>query len=269
MRFSIISQDFESAQIREPFSVCMTVKNEGHSIGAFLESLMAQTAAADEIVIVDGGSRDDTINILAKYLGKLPLNVLTEDGASPAQGRNIASSKARNEIQVMVDAGTLLHKNLFANLVGPFAEDVDLVAGIYGPMVQSRWANYFVPNWDNERTLREKFLPSCRSTAIRRSLIRKVGGFPTNLKQRWGEDTAFGMQAKEVSRYWILNRNAYVLWDAPKTLEEAKHLAYRYGMGNGETNCTYYEQGYLRSTDPVLIAALEGYRHGCQLRRNP
>src|SRR4030042_3949138 len=56
MGFSIISQDFESAQIREPFSVCMTVKHAGHSIGAFLESLMAQTAAADEIMIVDGGS---------------------------------------------------------------------------------------------------------------------------------------------------------------------------------------------------------------------
>ena len=46
-------------------SLVVTVLNEEPSIAALLESILSQTKKADEIVIVDGGSTDKTIDISA------------------------------------------------------------------------------------------------------------------------------------------------------------------------------------------------------------
>ncbi len=72
------------------------------------------------------------------------------------------------------------------------------------------------------------------------------------------------LETRKLSKRWVINRNAMVKWDAPATLEEAKGLAYRYGMGNGEIGDSRYFEP--RSDDPVLVAAAEGYRFGSQLR---
>jgi len=65
-------------------SVIATVLNEGPAIRRLLDSLVAQTRAPDEVVIVDGGSSDDTVSILQDYAdqGHLPLRVLDEPGAN-------------------------------------------------------------------------------------------------------------------------------------------------------------------------------------------
>ncbi|MFN2223139.1 MAG: glycosyltransferase, partial [Candidatus Promineifilaceae bacterium] len=55
-------------------SVIATVRNEGPAIRGLMESLRRQTRPADEIVICDGGSSDDTIAILETYRRHLPLH---------------------------------------------------------------------------------------------------------------------------------------------------------------------------------------------------
>ena len=45
-------------------SVILTVLNEGEGLATLLDALLTQSLPADEFVIVDGGSRDDTLAIL-------------------------------------------------------------------------------------------------------------------------------------------------------------------------------------------------------------
>ena len=54
-------------------SVVATVLNEGESIRRLLESLVMQVRFPDEVVIVDGGSKDQTRAILREYESRLPL----------------------------------------------------------------------------------------------------------------------------------------------------------------------------------------------------
>jgi glycosyltransferase involved in cell wall biosynthesis len=265
MNLSIISADFTPYAAKQPFSVCITVKNEAPTITNFLQSLFSQSLPPDEIVIVDGGSEDRT-RFLISAIGDVRINLMHVD-CSPAKGRNIAVRAARHQTIVFVDAGTVLDKNLFANLVGPMSDGVDLVAGIYMPIQASKWAQYFIPDWKNTEALQNTFLPSCRNVAIRKSLFQKVGGFPADLQQRWGEDTEFMTRAKRVSQSWILNKNAVVFWEAPTTKDDSCKLAYRYGMGNGEIGCDTYVEGYVNSQDPVMVAAYEGYKAGCEIRK--
>ncbi|MCL5073807.1 MAG: glycosyltransferase, partial [Actinobacteria bacterium] len=53
-------------------SFIITLLNEEKDISVFLDSLFEQSALPEEIVIVDGGSTDNTLDILGNYfLGKV------------------------------------------------------------------------------------------------------------------------------------------------------------------------------------------------------
>lgn len=48
-------------------SLIFTVLNEEKSVKNLLDSLLKQTRKPDEIVVVDGGSKDRTVEILKQY----------------------------------------------------------------------------------------------------------------------------------------------------------------------------------------------------------
>ena len=53
-------------------SVIATVYNEGSSVSRLLDSLATQSRPPDQVVIVDGGSSDDTLEILNQYAASQP-----------------------------------------------------------------------------------------------------------------------------------------------------------------------------------------------------
>src|SRR5512141_173608 len=84
-----------------------TVLNEARSIGQLLDSIVAQTRLPDEVIICDGGSTDNTIDLL-RAERRFPLRVIERPGANISQGRNIAIAAASGEIIACVDAGVRL-----------------------------------------------------------------------------------------------------------------------------------------------------------------
>ena len=76
-------------------SVICTVLNEGESIRRLMDSLVAQSRQPDEIVIVDGGSRDNTVAVIQEYADRLPLRVLVEPGANISAGATWRSPRRR------------------------------------------------------------------------------------------------------------------------------------------------------------------------------
>ena len=106
----------------QPVSVILTVLNEASASERLLESLAAQTYPADEVVVVDGGSTDGTIEVLDRWAGggRLPLRILVHPGANISAGRNAAIAAASGPIIAVTDAGVRLEPDWLKELVAPF-----------------------------------------------------------------------------------------------------------------------------------------------------
>ncbi len=79
-------------------SAVYIAKNEAHNIARSLESIKE---AVDELILVDTGSTDDTVNIFKAYGGNVCYQEWQDDFSTP---RNLALSKATGDWIIVLDA---------------------------------------------------------------------------------------------------------------------------------------------------------------------
>src|SRR6266403_54074 len=194
-------------------SVVSTVLNESDDIDSLVESLMQQTLAPAEVIIVDGGSTDGTWERLEAARAKYPTLVPIRDEScslqrSPgpiARGRNIAIAAASSDVVACADAGCTYDPDWLANLTTPiFAGDAEYAVGgsyIDATNIDAKKSTV----WDvaSAPFFGVKLNPgavtkSCtaRSMAFRKELWRRVGGFPEDVFL--GEDTVFDSKVRKL-----------------------------------------------------------------------
>lgn len=109
-------------------SVCMIVKNEGKILGRCLDSLKG---IADEIIVVDTGSTDNTKEIASKYTDKV-FDFKWVDDFSAA--RNYSFSKATKDYIYVADADEVLdeeNRKSFMLLKSALLPEIDIVQMLY------------------------------------------------------------------------------------------------------------------------------------------
>jgi GT2 family glycosyltransferase/SAM-dependent methyltransferase len=90
---------------RESVAVIVTTFEHAHFLSDALESLMAQSLPADEIIVVDDGSSDDPAAVTARFPG-VRLVRIENSGLSAA--RNAGLALARSRFVVFLDADDVL-----------------------------------------------------------------------------------------------------------------------------------------------------------------
>lgn len=109
-------------------SLCMIVKNEEEVLGRCLDSVQG---IADEIIIVDTGSEDDTVRIAHRYTDKVYYFEWIDDFSA---ARNYAFSKAASDYIMWLDADDVIlekHRPAFMALKETLEPDVDVVMAKY------------------------------------------------------------------------------------------------------------------------------------------
>lgn len=176
-------------------SLILTILNEGAALRPLLESILTQTRPPDEVVVVDGGSADETVAILESYRDRLPLRVIVAPGVGISQGRNIAIRHARHEVIAVTDGGVRLDPAWLEHLIAPFIQDPppDLVSGFFLPdphsLFEAALAATTLPAPDEMG--RGRFLPSSRSVAFTRAIWAAAGGYPEWMS--YSEDVLFDL----------------------------------------------------------------------------
>src|SRR5580692_4977988 len=187
-------------------SVAVTVLNERDDIDALVESLMGQTLAPTEVIIVDGGSTDGTWDRLEAARLKHPTLIPIRDescslqrSAGPiARGRNVGIAAASSDVVACADAGCTYHPDWLANLTAPiFAGDSEYsVGGSYIDATKSTVWDIASAPFFGVKLNPDTLTKSCtaRSMAFRKDLWQRVGGFPEVVFL--GEDTIFDSKVR-------------------------------------------------------------------------
>ncbi|MBN1643133.1 MAG: glycosyltransferase [Anaerolineae bacterium] len=220
-------------------SVIVTVLNERESIARLLDSLAQQSRTPDEVVIVDGGSRDGTVDLLhaRAAAGALPLRVLVRPGANISQGRNAAIEAARGDVIASTDAGVQLTHDWLRALVAPFADEgVHVVSGVFVADAQTTFevamGATVLPSLSELSP--DRFLPSSRSVAYRKSAWRAVGGYPEWLD--YCEDLVYDLALRARYRTFAYAPQAVVRFRPRPDLRAFFRQYYRYARGDGKAD---------------------------------
>jgi glycosyltransferase involved in cell wall biosynthesis len=183
-------------------SLCITVKNESANIEELLVSVVGQTRLPDEVVMIDGGSTDQTVELVRKFssskLGKKIAHwQLKSEKLNISQGRNLAISLAKNGLIAITDAGCVLESSWLSELELCFTaaqskqKSEVVVAGYYRGAPQSSFEAAVVPYVlvMPDQVQAESFLPATRSMLLPKKIWQAVGGFDESLQV--SEDFAF------------------------------------------------------------------------------
>jgi GT2 family glycosyltransferase len=225
-------------------SVIATVRDESCSIAQLLESLRCQTRQPDEVIIVDGGSTDDTLAQLQAWEDSrcLPLRVLVQPGCNISRGRNVAIAAANCPIVASTDAGVALEPSWLASLLEPFEGNGAIEPG---PIVA---CGFFLPKATTafETALGattlpvladvnpEGFLPSSRSVAFPKSAWEAAGGYPEWLD--YCEDLVFDLRLRARGYRFVFVPRAVVRFRPRSSLRGFFEQYYRYARGDGKAD---------------------------------
>ena len=92
--------------MRPAVSVVATVLDERDAVDRLVEGITAQLREQDELVVVDGDSRDGTYERLLEHARRdSRVRVLSAPASNIAAGRNVAVRAARHELIACTDAG--------------------------------------------------------------------------------------------------------------------------------------------------------------------
>ncbi|MBC8032337.1 MAG: glycosyltransferase [Pyrinomonadaceae bacterium] len=202
-------------------SIVIPVRDEEQSLPALVASLQAQTFPPAEVVIVDGGSKDETVAVGRRLTEHDKRFRIIEAGpATPGRGRNVGTAAARSEWIAYTDAGIRLEPTWLFHLVQAVERDptVEVVYGNYEPVAKSRFeraAALTYPAPRRERPGGWMRAPFIASSLIRRDVWQRVGGFPD---LRAAEDLMF-MERVEANTSRIgWSPEATVWWQLQPTL---------------------------------------------------
>ncbi len=219
-------------------SLIVTVLNEGDSIRQLLDSIARQTRPPDEIVIVDGGSTDNTVDILRAYREKLPLRLLIAEGCNISQGRNRAIAEARGDIIAATDAGVRLDERWLETIAAPLLADQTLgvAAGFFRADPQTPFEIALgaatLPLVDEIDA--GNFLPSSRSIAFRKRAAQGIGGYPEWLD--YCEDLIFDLRLRLAGERFVFVPGAVVHFRPRTSLRGYFRQYFLYARGDGKAD---------------------------------
>jgi glycosyltransferase involved in cell wall biosynthesis len=210
-------------------SLVTTVKDAAGEIDAFLLSLAQQTRAPDEVIVVDGGSTDGTVERLRGASG---LTVLEEPGANIARGRNVAIAAATHDTIAVTDADCVLEPDWLERLLEPIEAGADVAMGFYRPLeggfLPTCMAAVNLPPAEDVDPA--TFMPSSRSVAFRREAFEAAGGYPEWLDI--GEDMHVSRRWRELGLDMRFASRAVVRWRLRATLRDTWTQYFRYARGD-------------------------------------
>lgn len=226
-----------SKKTRMTATLVITSRNERDSARKLLVSIQNQTRLPDEIIAVDTGSDDGTLELLQELADEspVPMRVLNVAGANIARGRNEAIAHSCGEVIVVTDFGCTHSPDWLENLVTPFEinPDIQVAAGHYEPVNQQGEKAVWPIRLSLDQIDPQTYLPPSVSVAFTKQAWVSAGGYPEWLSLT-GEDSYFDLELKLRTSHWAFVPDAVAYWEVPSTFWGSVKKAFAWSIGSGE-----------------------------------
>ncbi len=221
--------------MRPTISCIIPVYNAARYLAEALDSVLAQSVAADEIILVDDGSTDDSRHVASQYADHVTLVHQVNQG--PAAARNRGLQLARGDLIAFLDADDLWAREKTARQCEAFASRPEL--GICITNVQNFWA----PELQHEKAHLDRRYTDphpgyvCQCLMTRREVFDRVGTFDESL--RVSEDTDWFSRAERagvvkhilpevlVQRRLHSTNTSYALYNSARARDDILEVAIR------------------------------------------
>ena len=189
MRFSIVTATFNSAS---------TVRDT-------IESVLAQSSTDYEYIVVDGGSKDETLTIVKEYMplfnGRMRYISEPDNGIYDAMNKGF--KMAKGDILALINSDDFFCDIEALVKISKCLDDNPLTDGVYANLcyVSPKDKNQIVRKWvtGNQRPFKKGWLPAHPTFYIKRALYEKYGYF--NLDYKLAAD--FELMLRFVEKYGI------------------------------------------------------------------
>jgi GT2 family glycosyltransferase len=206
------------AQVASPtFSVVIPTYNEEGDISATLERVISQSVAPVDVIVVDGGSLDGTLEQLRRWARDERVAVIEEGRRrGVAAARNAGIRAATGDVVVILNADVLLPADFLERLAPLYRGDADLVS------VESRVDNQesFTGRYVHATHLLkygEKTVGWSEGFSCRRDAAL-AAGFPEEIPGAGGEDVEFVERLLAAGCRWKVDYSIVVAHRVPETL---------------------------------------------------
>ena len=227
------------AAFRPPVSVIIAAYNEAKVIRRTVESILSNGYEELELVIVDDGSKDGTLEVLRRDFGEHPhVRILTQPNGGKSRALNNAIAHARHDVLIALDADTIFRAGTIGKLVRHFAnERVGAVSGNARVGNRRRWITRFqsveyIYGFNLDRRALDRLnaitvVPGAVG-AWRKDLIVKLGGFGDDTL---AEDTDLTLKIRRAG-YQIRYEEAAVAYtEAPEDTRGLAKQRFRWAFG--------------------------------------
>lgn len=164
-------------------SIIIANYNYARFLPEAIESALAQTHPAIEVIVIDDGSRDDSIAVANRY----DISVLAQENQGVCAARNNAAAVARGKYILFLDADDLLFPDSIARLLVKLANAPTNIGYAYGQMeyFDSRTGIFASREFDPVALAQDNYI--CVTTLIRKEIFDRVGGFDRgfSLREDW------------------------------------------------------------------------------------
>lgn len=175
-------------------TVAIPCYNGAQYVERAIEAVLSQSHPADEVLVIDDGSIDNSAEIIRRY----PVRLVQHDGNQGlAMARNTAIKAASGDVIVFVDVDAFADPNLLAALLKHY--DDPKISGVGGQGIEAnihsladRWRQAHASQNHGWRSKDVEFLFGlCMS--FRLDALRKVGGFNPAFRTN-AEDVDIGIR---------------------------------------------------------------------------
>lgn len=215
------------------YSMATTVYNDENEIIHFLDCLLRQTLLPTEIVIADGGSSDNTVQLIKQYaaVSTTPIKLLEGKRLNIAEGFNEAIKHTENDYIAIVAVGNWYPPNFVSDLSNEFSLDISLDA-VYS-IIKGREDTFFSRVYTRAFIGDGMYLryATNHGVLIKKSIIEEMGFFYEGFEYA-GEDYEFFMHFLEQGKKSKCVDTVSLTWNVPKTFSEYCKQVKVYTIGN-------------------------------------